>query len=56
MIMETPNLQSAHSTSNTLKKHLEDETFLRALNMLEKAQKNLLNEIKYEERDEYLRY
>jgi len=36
--METPNKQSAQRTSNTLKSHLQDEAYLRALEMFENAQ------------------
>lgn len=40
--METPNKQDVHSTSNTLKHFLKDETYLRALHMFENAQRKLI--------------
>jgi len=40
--METPNKQSAQRTSNTLKSHLQDETYLKALLLFEKAQRRLI--------------
>lgn len=40
--METPNKHRVHGTSNTLKQALNDENYLRALALMEKAQKNRL--------------
>lgn len=40
--METPKKQNAQDTSNTLKKFLQDEDFLRALELIERAEKNSL--------------
>lgn len=40
--METPNKHRAHGTSNTLKRALEDENFLKALALMEKSQRNRL--------------
>lgn len=40
--METPKKHHARGTSNTLKQALNDENYLRALALMEKAQKNRL--------------
>ena len=39
--METPNKQNAQHTSNTLKWHLQDEAYLKALSFFEEAQHRL---------------
>lgn len=36
--METPNKLNAHNTSNTLKQHLQNEAYLRALDMMERIE------------------
>lgn len=36
--METPNKQNARNTSNTLKQHLQNEAYLRALEMMERIE------------------
>ena len=36
--METPKKQDVHSTSNTLKQHLQNEAYLRALDMMERIE------------------
>lgn len=38
--METPKKQDVRSTSNTLKQHLQNEAYLRALDMIERIEKN----------------
>ena len=38
--METPKKQDVHSTLNTLKQHLQNEAYLRALDMIERIEKN----------------
>lgn len=40
--METPKKHHVHGTSNTLKRALSDENYLKALAMMEKAQRNRL--------------
>lgn len=36
--METPKKQNVQGTSNTLKRHLQDEAYLRALEMMERIE------------------
>ncbi len=38
--METPKNQNAASTSNMLKRLLEDEAYLKALEIIERAERN----------------
>jgi hypothetical protein len=38
MKMETPNKLNARNTSNTLKQHLQNEAYLRALEMMERIE------------------
>lgn len=37
--METPKKQDVRRTSNTLKKHLEDEAYLRAYELMERLER-----------------
>lgn len=36
--METPNEQNVHNTSSTLKQVLQDEAYLKALDMMERME------------------
>jgi hypothetical protein len=38
--METPNKLNAHNTSNMLKQYLQNEAYLRALNIIERIERN----------------
>lgn len=50
--METPNKQNARNTSNTLKRALQDEAYLKALEMMERMEKNAYKNGCYGDEDE----
>ena len=50
--METPKKPNVHNTSNTLKQLLQDEAYLKAMEIIEQAEKNAYKNGCYGDDDE----